>query len=143
MIHRHSGYAGVGFTGGVWVTESVVIEMVKQGGFAVACLVIFLLYRSDSKGWQQKQGETVSALMGLSERTSTTLTRLGETQASLTLILSRIETHLDRNHLCPVTQVSSELLRDVGSVPGRRSVDRVVRDALSSAVLAHSRADGD
>ncbi|MBK9497050.1 MAG: hypothetical protein IPO08_21565 [Xanthomonadales bacterium] len=125
------------------MTEAMAVEVIKQGGFAVACLVMFLLYRSDSKGWQQKQSETVSALMGLSERTSTTLTKLGETQASLTLILARIETHLDRNHLCPVTQVSSELLRDVGSVPGRRNVDRVVRDAISSAVIAHSRADVD
>lgn len=119
----------------------MLVEVLKQGGFALLSAAMFLVYRNDSKAWSAKQSETVSALMEYSARTSTTLTQIGETQAALTGILSRIEGHLDRNHLCPVTQVSSELLRDLGSTPGRREVSRVVRDALASAVLAQAHAD--
>ena len=121
----------------------MVVEIIKQGGFALLSAAMFVIYRNDSRAWASKQAETVSALMDYSAKTSATLTQIGQTQAALTTILGRIEAHLDKNHLCPVTQVSSELLRDAGGVPGRRQIDRVVRDAISSAVIAHAHADGE
>jgi len=124
------------------VTETVLIEVLKQGGFALLSAGMFVVYRQDSRGWAQRQEETVAALMALSRTTAETLTRIDETQRSLVGILARIEGHWDKNHICPVTQVSSELLRDVNSTPGRRQVDRVVRDAVASAVLS-ARHDGD
>ena len=124
------------------MTEQVLIEVIKQGGFALLSAGMFVTYRMDSTRWAQKQEETVAALMEFSRATATTLTRIDETQRSLVGILARIEGHLSSNHLCPVTQVSSELLRDVNSTPGRRQVDRVVRDAVASAVLS-ARHDGD
>jgi hypothetical protein len=56
------------------------------------------------------------------------------------VILDRIESHLRANHLCPVTQVTTELLRDTAEDDGptavskRRAVDRLVREALAARV---------
>lgn len=124
------------------MSESVVVELVKQGGFALLCGAMFLLYRHDSKGWAAKQTETASAFMAFGERTAESLTRVSEALRRQSQVLERIESHLGENHLCPVTQVTTELLREARvDEGGRRRLDSLMRTALGRAVRDHAEHD--
>lgn len=116
------------------MTENIVVELVKQGGFAILCAVMFWVYRSDSRGWAQKQHETAAAYMAFGERTATALTGVSEVMRQQSGVLERIETHLRANHLCPVTQVTTEMMRDVvrEDGPHRRRIDEVLRAAYDA-----------
>jgi hypothetical protein len=120
------------------VTEGFIAELIKQGGFAVLCGAMFLVYRHDAKGWAQKQTETAQAFMSFGERTATALTQVSEAMRQQAVVLTQIERHLNANHLCPVTEVTSEMLRDENASdgPARRRVDALLRDALRRAAAA-------
>lgn len=117
------------------MTEQLLIELVKQGGFAILCGVMFYVYRHDSKGWAQKQSETAQAFMAFGERTATALTQVSEAIRQQSTVLVQIDRNLNDNHLCPITQVSTEMLRDTtaSDEPARRRVDALLRDALRRA----------
>ena len=117
------------------MTEGFIQELIKQGGFAVLCGAMFLVYRHDAKQWAAKQTESAQAFMSFGERTATALTQVSETMRRQGEILSRIEQHLSDNHLCPVTQITTEMLRQAGEpdAPQRRRVDALMRDALKRA----------
>ena len=76
------------------MTESVFIEILKQGGFATLAGVMFFVYRADAKSWASKQSETASAFMGFGERTATALTQVSEALRLQSHVLERIEAHL-------------------------------------------------
>jgi len=117
------------------VTEAFFAELLKQGGFALLCGAMFLVYRHDSKSWAAKQTETAEAYMKFGEKTATALTQVSEAMRQQSTVLAQIERHLNDNHLCPVTQVSTEMLRDTNGAdePARRRVDALLRDALRRA----------
>lgn len=117
------------------MTDSVLIELVKQGGFALLCGVMFWVYRQDSKGWAIKQSQTAEAFMSFGERTAASLTKVADGLQRQSVILDRIEQNLNANHLCPVTQVSTEMLREGMESPegGRRRIDVILRAALKEA----------
>lgn len=116
-------------------SESVMLELIKQGGFALLSAVMFLLYRHDSKAWAAKQTETASAYMAFGAETARALTQVSEAIRQQSQVLETIQHNLARNHLCPVTQVSTELLREAAQAPegGRRRVDALLRQALRQA----------
>lgn len=76
------------------MTDAVVVELFKQGGFAILCAVMFWMYRSDSRAWAQKQHETATAYMAFGERTATALTTVSEVMRQQSGVLERIERHL-------------------------------------------------
>lgn len=117
------------------MTESFIAELIKQGGFAVLCGAMFLIYRHDSKAWAAKQTESAQAFMSFGERTATALTQVSEVLRRQGEILARIESHLNDNRLCPVTQITTEMLRASGEddTPSRRRMDNLIRDALRRA----------
>lgn len=92
------------------MTESFLIEIVKQGGFAILAGVMFLLYRKDAKQWAVKQSESASAFMTFGSNTATALTLVSETMRQQSTILSRIEERLAESHLCPMTQADARTL---------------------------------
>lgn len=117
------------------MTEGFIAELIKQGGFAVLCGAMFLVYRHDAKQWAAKQTESAAAFMSFGERTAQSLTQVSEVLRRQGEILSSIERHLSDNHLCPVTQITTEMLRTSsdGDVPQRRRVDTLLRSALRRA----------
>lgn len=116
------------------MTEQIIVEIVKQGGFACLCGAMFVFYRKDAKAWAEKQSQTAEAFMAFGERTSASLTQVSEVLRRQGEILSHIEQHLSDNHLCPVTQITTEMLRHAGEDgPQRRRVDVLLRDALKRA----------
>lgn len=121
------------------MSESLLVELVKQGGFALLCAAMFWLYRHDSKAWAAKQTETAAAFMGFGERTATALTQVSEALRRQSAVLERIEAHLGENHMCPVTQVTTELLRESRTDEGgRRRMDGIMRAALVRAARGGS-----
>lgn len=78
------------------MTESVFVEILKQGGFAALAGLMFFVYRADSKAWAQKQSETAAAFMGFGERTATALTQVSEALRMQSQVLERIERHLSK-----------------------------------------------
>lgn len=111
------------------MTETFWVKLLEQGGFALLAAVMFFVYRKDAKEWAMKQSETATAFMGFGERTSAALTLVTETQRQQSEVLAQIELHLRENHLCPVTQVTTEMLRAAGAgdAPGRRRIDHILR----------------
>ena len=123
------------------MTENLIVELVRQGGFAILCAVMFWVYRSDSRTWAVKQSESASAFMAFGERTAESMTRLSETLRQQSEVLRQIEEQLSRNHMCPVTQVTSEMLRETvrGDGPQRRRVDAILRAASGAAASEAER----
>ena len=121
------------------MSETLLVELVRQGGFAILCGVMFWVYRRDSMAWAVKQTETASAFMAFGERTATSLTSVSEAMRQQSDVLRTLERHLSANHLCPVTQVSTELLRDVGRGDNRSQhrLEELVRQAV-----VHSAVEG-
>lgn len=117
------------------MTDSLLVELVKQGGFALLCGVMFWVYRRDSMAWAMKQSETASAFMAFGERTATSLTQVSEAMRQQSEVLRTLERHLNSNHLCPITQVSTELLREnlAGAAHTHHRLDDVVRAAVTKA----------
>lgn len=114
------------------MSESVLVEVIKQGGFAVLCGAMFLFYRNDSKAWAQKQSETAAAFMQFGERAATALTQVGEGLRQQSLILEEIERHLTRSRMCPLSSVTTALMREAAVAPegGRRRVDALLHAAV-------------
>ena len=119
---------------GCGMNETLVVELVRQGGFAILCGVMFWVYRRDSMVWAVKQSETASAFMAFGERTATSLTSVSEALRQQSDVLRTLERHLAANHLCPVTQVTTELLRDraQGGLHVHERLEDVVRSALKA-----------
>ena len=125
------------------MTESFLTRLLEQGGFALLCAALIWIYRHDSKAWAARQSETAAAYMAFGEKTATILTQVAETLRQQSVVLGRIDEHLDRNHLCPVTQVSSELLRDAADAgPARRKVEQMLSTAIARAAAERGVADG-
>lgn len=129
------------------MTESFLVELVKQGGFALLAGVMFLVYRHDAKvakddlrkvaeEYAKKQAESATAWMTFGQAQGALMERL-------TGAIERIEHRLDESTMCPVTSVTNEALReamrDGHAHSDRRRIDRVVAHAVRSAI----RGEGD
>lgn len=122
------------------MTTDVMQWVISQGIGAVLAAVMFFIYRQDAKTWAAKQTETATAFMEFGERYSRALADVSSSIAKQALILDRIDKHLAQNHLCPVTQVTTELLRETAEEDGptatskHRAIDRLIREALAARV---------
>lgn len=117
------------------MTEGFIQELLKQGGFALLCGAMFMVYRHDAKSWAAKQSETATAYMAFGEKTAIALTQVSEALRQQAAVLTQIERHLNANHLCPVTEITSEMLRNMtgDDEASRRRVDGLLRNALRRA----------
>lgn len=93
--------------------ESLVLEVLRQGGFAVLCGVVVVLWRRDAQRWEQKAEDKAAAYMAFGERTAGALTQASETMRQMGGILERIEGHLARTYVCPVATGRPDLIREV------------------------------
>jgi hypothetical protein len=102
-------------------------------------MLVWLL-REQGKRTQQ----TADAYMQFGAQYAEALTKVAEGLNRQGHILDRIEQNLSANHLCPVTQVSSELLREAADSPGggRRKVDTILRKAIADLVQ-HGTVEGE
>lgn len=119
--------------------DTLIAALVQQGGFAVLAGVILFFYRKDAKEWIKSQEQTAEAFMSFGEKTATALTQVTETLRLQAVVLQGIDASLRENHLCPVTQVSTELLRQEmrePPAPGRRRADALVRTAIDRMAVA-------
>jgi hypothetical protein len=106
--------------------------ILQQGGLLTVCGMLVWLLREQGKRTQQ----TADAYMRFGAEYAEALTKVTEGLARQGVILDHIEQHLRANHLCPVTQVTSEMLREGMEAPdgGRRRVDAILRAAVKDAV---------
>ncbi len=102
-------------------------QILQQGGLvAVSGMLIWLL---------REQGKR------LAESNATWL-ELGKVVERLTGSVERIEARLHESTLCPVTQITSETLREHvqrEGVPHRRRMDAVVREAFAQGLAETPR----
>jgi hypothetical protein len=106
--------------------------ILQQGGLLTVCGMLIWLLREQGKRTQQ----TADAYMQFGAQYAEALTRVSESLTRQGHILDRIEQNLAANHLCPVTQVSTELLREAADSPGggRRKVDTILRKAMAEII---------
>lgn len=128
-------------------TEQIVQWAVSQGIGAVLALVMFLVYRADSK-------THTSAIKALAEQyavrqteSATAWMAFGKEQGSLmvriTSAIERIEERLDTVSSCPVTHVTTTTLTAAAerglSTAGRETLARAIPEAVRSAIVESHR----
>lgn len=114
-----------------WVTS--------QGIGAVLAFVMFMVYRKDAKdnalaiktlseAYARQQTESATAWMAFGQEQGALMARIAGA-------LERIEERQESNAVCPVTQVTSEWLRDATreDAPQRRRADVLMRQAMRRA----------
>lgn len=116
------------------MNDSLLLALVKEGGFALLSAVMFLLYRHDAKAWIAKQNEQASAYMEFGERTAKALTQVSECMRHQSDVLARIEQHLTDSHMCPVTQLTTEIMRGPRGSQAKATMMRTVKQAIKDAL---------
>lgn len=114
---------------------------IGQGIGAVLALVMFLVYRADAKANAEKFREDAKAHAERIAKSESAWMEFGMQQGALmtrtVAALERIETRLEGPTLCPVTQVTGEILREqAAGAPQRRRIDEVMRTALQRQTAA-------
>lgn len=121
------------------MTPDLVQWVVGQGVGAVLALVMFLIWRKDSKQnatdikvlaekYAFQQAESAAAWMAHGKE-------LGQLMARTAGALERIEARMESTTTCPVTHVTAEMLRESATAPdgGRRRMDVLMRQAWQRA----------
>jgi len=137
------------------VTEQILIELIKQGGFALLAGIIFFVYRADQKAnakalldAHERQLKQIAEISQRQTESATAWMQFGKEQGALmeriASTLERIETKQAETTTCPVTQVTTEALREAVSsgrpVPGRPRVDHIVAQAVRAAIRSEAAA---
>ena len=124
------------------MTASFLVELLKQGGFALLSGFMFWLYRKDSLEKARELKDSAAAYMAFGERTAQALTLVSEAMRQQSNILQQIDARLHDSYVCPITNITSEMLRQSSESPGRRKVD-VVLEKFMERAHANRRRDDD
>lgn len=125
------------------MTESFLVELLKQGGFALLSGFIFWMYRKDAAVWAVKQTETAAAFMAFGERTAAALTLVSETMRQQSTVLERVEARLHESQICPISNITTEMFRSSIESPGRRKSDAAIEKMVERAENARRRRPDD